>query len=55
MCYALFMTFAVTSISSFMLSSSKPATNMVAAGRVAPRYFLKIGQHVSKSVLSGNM
>jgi hypothetical protein len=50
-CYA--FNFAVTSISNFIASSSKPATNIVAAGLALARYFLNTGQQGSKSSLFG--
>jgi hypothetical protein len=49
------LTLAVTSISSFIFSSSKPATNIVAAGRAFPKYLLKTGQQGSKSDLFGKI
>lgn len=46
---------AVTSISIFMRSSSRPAISIVAAGRAAPRYFRQTGQHSSKLSLCGTI
>jgi hypothetical protein len=46
---------AVTSTSSFIASSNKPETIIVAAGFAMARYFLNTGQHGSKSSLLGKM
>ena len=47
--------FAVTSISIFMRGSARPAWNIVAAGRTAPKRSRSTGQHASKSAATGRM
>jgi hypothetical protein len=46
---------AVTSISIFMRGSARPALNIVAAGRMSPKWRRNTGQHFSNSEASGTM
>ncbi len=40
---------AVTSISIFIRGSAKPATSIVLAGRISPKYSRSTGQHAGQS------
>src|SRR5206468_5995393 len=53
--YSLACRRAVTSISMRIRGSASPAEIIVAAGRISPRYFFRIGQQGGKSFVSGRI